>query len=108
MRVLVDLGVWGPTATVVTAQDPAPPPGKGPEFGKASPVGLVVILVLLLATVLLVRSMSKHLRRIPASFDEPRPDEHAPGEHPSDEPVDAPVPDEPVARRTGGDDAPAR
>ena len=47
-----------------------PPPGEGPEFGKASPIGLVVILLLLIATVFLIRSMSKHLRRVPASFDD--------------------------------------
>jgi hypothetical protein len=76
---LVDLGAW-PAASVVAstgvptavlAQDPAPPPGEGPEFGKASPVALVVIVLLGIATVFLIRSMTKHLRRVPASFDEP-------------------------------------
>ena len=72
---LVDLGAVvavstaGPTA--VLAQDPAPPPGEGPEFGKASPVALVVIVLLGIATVFLIRSMTKHLRRVPASFDDP-------------------------------------
>jgi hypothetical protein len=71
--VLVDLGAVpaGQTSTTLLAQDPAPPPGKGEEFGKASPVGLVVLVVLFLATILLVRSMNKHLRKVPASFDEP-------------------------------------
>jgi hypothetical protein len=71
--VLVDLGalpVVQPVALVL-AQNREPPPGKGDEFGKASPIGLVVIVLLFLATILLVRSMSKHLRRVPASFDEP-------------------------------------
>jgi hypothetical protein len=69
--VLVDLG--GPVGqfAAVLAQDPAPPPGKGEEFGKASPVGLVVIVLLFLATIMLIRSMTKHLRKVPASFDEP-------------------------------------
>jgi hypothetical protein len=71
--VLVDLGaapaVWGQLTLV--AQEGAPPPGKGPEFGKASPIGLVVILLLAVATVLLIRSMSKRIRRLPASFDPP-------------------------------------
>ena len=31
---------------VVLAQDPQPPPGQGPEFGKASPIALVVIILL--------------------------------------------------------------
>ncbi len=68
---LVDLG--GPVGQVVAvlAQDPAPPPGKGEEFGKASPIGLVVLLLLFIATILLVRSMNKQLRKVPASFDEP-------------------------------------
>jgi hypothetical protein len=53
----------------VPVQNPAPPPGQGEEFGKASPVALVVILVLALVTILLIRSMSKRIRRLPASFD---------------------------------------
>jgi hypothetical protein len=71
VTVLVDLGFVpvGQTVGLVLAQDPAPPPGKGEEFGKASPVGLVVLVVLFLATILLVRSMNKHLRKVPASFD---------------------------------------
>jgi hypothetical protein len=71
--VLVDLGAapaaWG--QLTLLAQEEAPPPGKGPEFGKASPIGLVVILLLAVATVLLIRSMSKRIRRLPASFDPP-------------------------------------
>ena len=69
---LVDLGgPVGQTVALVLAQDPAPPPGKGEEFGKASPIGLVVLVLLFLATILLVRSMNKQLRKVPASFDEP-------------------------------------
>ena len=56
---------------LVRAQDQTPPPDKGPEFGKASPVALVVILLLALVTVFLIRSMTKRIRRLPASFDEP-------------------------------------
>ena len=68
---LVDLG--GPVGQFATvlAQDPAPPPGKGEEFGKASPIGLVVLVLLFLATILLIRSMNEQLRKVPASFDEP-------------------------------------
>jgi hypothetical protein len=72
--VLVDLGgLPGDVSHVVAvlAQQETPPPGKGPEFGKASPIGLVVILLLALATVFLIRSMSKRIRRLPASFDPP-------------------------------------
>ena len=70
---LVDLGAVPAAQTValVLAQNPEPPPDKGPEFGKASPIGLVVILLLAVATVFLIRSMSKRIRRLPASFDPP-------------------------------------
>jgi hypothetical protein len=73
VTVLVDLGAGpvGQGVALVLAQNPEPPPDKGAEFGKASPIGLVVILLLLIATVFLVRSMTKHLRRVPASFDPP-------------------------------------
>ena len=74
MTVLVDLGGTpaGQTVALVVAQDP-PPPDQGPEFGKASPVALVVIILLGIATLFLIRSMTKHLRRVPASFDAPEP-----------------------------------
>lgn len=70
--VLVDLGAvpWtGVSAVVAPVQNPAPPPGEGEEFGKASPVALVVILALAVATIFLIRSMSKRIRRLPPSFD---------------------------------------
>ena len=57
-------------AVVVPAQDRQPPPGQLPEWGNSSPVGLMVVLLLLLATVFLIRSMSKRLKRLPESFDE--------------------------------------
>ncbi|WP_300009124.1 hypothetical protein [Pseudonocardia sp.] len=72
--VLVDLGATPGTAVAsVPVQNVEPPPGEGPEFGKASPVALVVILLLGLATVLLIISMTRHLKKVPASFD-PEPD----------------------------------
>lgn len=51
----------------------------GPEYGKASPIGLAVILLLLVGTVLLVRSMNTHLRKLPESFEpaSPEPDQLA-------------------------------
>ncbi len=45
----------------------------GPEFGKASPLGLLIVLVLLVATVFLIRSMSRHLRKLPTEFDRDDP-----------------------------------
>lgn len=46
------------------AAPPTPPPGKGAEWGKAAPIGLLVILLLCVAVWLLLRSMSKHLRKV--------------------------------------------
>jgi hypothetical protein len=60
------------TGLGVLAPPPKPPPdpgGQGEDFGKAAPLGLVVLLLFFLAVALLVRSMNKHLRRVPKSFD---------------------------------------
>jgi hypothetical protein len=40
------------------------------DVGKAGPLGLLLIVVLLIATAFLVRSMTTHLKRVPRSFDE--------------------------------------
>ncbi len=56
---------------LVQSPSPAPDPGgQGEDFGKAAPVALVVLLLFFLAVALLVRSMNKHLRRVPKSFDD--------------------------------------
>jgi hypothetical protein len=39
------------------------------DVGKSGPLGLLLTLLLLIAVFFLVRSMSKHLKRIPPSFD---------------------------------------
>lgn len=79
----------GPVATlaVVVTQNQPPAPGadRGEEFGSSSPIALVVILLLGVATVFLIRSMNKRLRNVPASFDateerEPDDGEAAPDE----------------------------
>ncbi|HKS44668.1 MAG TPA: hypothetical protein VJT49_06045 [Amycolatopsis sp.] len=59
--------------------------GQGEDFGKSSPVGFLLLLLFLIAVALLVRSMTKHLKRVPASFDPPEESaggEPAPGEDP--------------------------
>ena len=78
--VLVDLGAGAAVSSVaVLAQEPPAPP-QGEEFGKASPVALVVIVLLALATVVLVRSMTMRIKRLPRTFDAPDRDaEEAPG-----------------------------
>lgn len=55
------------------------PRETGPDFGKASPFGLLVVVVLLIGTFLLVWSMNRHLKRLPESFDRehPEPDQAA-------------------------------
>jgi hypothetical protein len=55
------------------------PHNHGPDFGKASPLGLLVVVLLVIATVFLVRSMNKQLRKVPKSFDRnnPEPDQAA-------------------------------
>lgn len=54
------------------AQTPGTP--TGPEFGKASPVGLVIVVALLVGTVLLIRSMNKQLRKLPDTFEPEHPE----------------------------------
>jgi hypothetical protein len=79
--VLVELGVPVHTVALVFAQAP---PGKGEEFGEASPIALVVIVLLGLATVVLIRSMTRRLKRLPASFDRSDDAAGTPGAAPSD------------------------
>ncbi|MGW5384754.1 hypothetical protein [Nocardia sp. NPDC003963] len=64
-------------ATTLLAQTPGTP--TGPEFGKASPLGLAIVLILLAGTFLLVRSMNKHLKNLPETFEpeHPEPDQEA-------------------------------
>lgn len=50
------------------------PGGQGQEFGSSGPVALILIIALFIAVGFLVRSMTKHLKRVPASFD-PEPED---------------------------------
>ena len=67
-------------SVMVLAQNQSPgTPGAndnpvGPEFGKASPIGIPVVLILLIATVLLIRNMNKHIKNLPESFDAENPE----------------------------------
>jgi hypothetical protein len=71
----------------VPVQNPTPPPGQGEEFGKASPVALVVILALALVTILLIRGMNKRIRRLPASFETAEKDQKGDKEKAGGEPA---------------------
>lgn len=53
---------------ILLADDPV---NTGPDFGKASPVGLTIVVLLLIAVLLLGWSMNRQLKKVPASFDEP-------------------------------------
>ena len=86
------------------------PQHTGPDFGKASPVALLIVVLLLISTLLLLRSMNRQLKKVPESFDptHPEPDQAAdegtdavdPGTgHPPDQADGAPRP-------PGSDDEP--
>ncbi|MBY6411740.1 hypothetical protein HQ346_12675 [Rhodococcus sp. BP-252] len=52
----------------ILAQQPT-----GPEFGKSSPVGLVIIVALLVGTAFLIWSMNKQIKKLPESFEKDDP-----------------------------------
>jgi hypothetical protein len=49
--------------------DSDPASGKGPEWGKAAPIGLLIWLLMGIALFLLIKSMNRNLRKVPKSFD---------------------------------------
>lgn len=71
------LFIWNNWAFTVIAD--GTPHNTGPDFGKASPVGLLVVVLLLIATLLLLRSMNRQLKKVPKTFDpqHPEPDQAA-------------------------------
>jgi hypothetical protein len=58
-------------ADTTPPSDIDPITGKGPEWGKAAPIGLLVILLMGIATFFLLRSMTRKIKAVPASFDPP-------------------------------------
>jgi hypothetical protein len=66
-----DVADWQTVVVVAQPSQPNDPGGRGEDFGKSSPVGLLVLLLFFIAVAFLVRSMTKHLKRVPASFDKP-------------------------------------
>jgi len=63
-----------PTAVVLQWADDGgeidPETGHGPEWGKAAPIALLIIVLLGIALVFLIRSMNKQMRKVPASFED--------------------------------------
>jgi hypothetical protein len=87
-----DAAAWQTYA--VQPSQPNEPGGQGADFGKSSPVGLLVLLLFFIAVAFLVRSMTKHLKRVPASF-----------EPTAEESDDAPAPDDGHEAAAGGKDS---
>lgn len=45
-----------------------PTTGKGPEWGKAAPIALLIILLMGIALFLLIKSMNRQLKKVPSDF----------------------------------------
>ncbi len=70
------MNVGAPTSVQVFLADggnsPAdvdPTTGHGPEWGKAAPIGLLIVVLLCVAVYFLVKSMNRNLKKVPESFD---------------------------------------
>ena len=62
-------------ATVVALLAEETPRDTGPDFGKASPFGLLIVVLLGIATFFLIWSMNRHLKKLPESFDMDNPEQ---------------------------------
>jgi hypothetical protein len=54
-----------------------PETGHGPEWGKAAPIALLIIVLLGIALVFLLKSMNTQLHKVPVSFDDAAGDSSA-------------------------------
>jgi hypothetical protein len=94
-----DVASWQAIALVsqptTPGQNPDAPGGEKEDFGKSSPVGLLVLLLFFIAVAFLVRSMTKHLKRVPESFDKPA-DTPASSDDASSDDAEDPKADEPA------------
>jgi cytoskeletal protein RodZ len=61
--------LWAVAETVPAGTNVDPLTEYGPEWGKAAPIGLLVIVLMGVAVFLLIRSMNRQLRKVPDSFD---------------------------------------
>jgi hypothetical protein len=79
------------------------PRNSGPDFGKASPFGLLVVVLLLISVMFLMRSMNRHLRKLPDSFDPQNPAlGKAQGKAPDEASADRTIGDEPTQGHPDG------
>ena len=68
------------------------------DVGKGSPIGLLVVLLLIVAVYFLYRSMNRHLGKVPREFS---PDQRPPADQP-------PAADQPPDQRPPADQPPGR
>jgi hypothetical protein len=73
------------------------PSGQGQEFGSSGPVALILTILLFIAIAFLIRSMTRHLKKVPASFD---PVDENETQAETEQPTDG---DTPTAERTKQD-----
>lgn len=79
------------------------PRDTGPDFGKAAPFGLLIVVLLLVGVFVLVWSMNRHLRNLPASFDDDEASDAADvTSAKSTDVVAEPIPDDETPRREPG------
>jgi hypothetical protein len=62
-------------------------PKTGPDVGKASPVGLLIVVLLLIGVFVLVWSMNRHLKKLPTSFDTEASAQETPADAPPADPT---------------------
>jgi hypothetical protein len=80
--------------TIVGLLTEEAPRDTGPDFGKASPFGLLIVVLLLIGLFLLVRSMNRHLKGLPKSFDRDDPEaDQAEGDGTAEPDVDRKAPE---------------
>jgi len=68
------------------------------DAGKGSPIGLLVVLLLIVAVYFLYRSMNRHIRKIPGRFDRSGSNQSGGTENPGQRPDGAVPGDEPDRR----------
>jgi hypothetical protein len=74
LRSFADAAVVAVTTVVPPAgggngpSDVDPATGKGPEWGKAAPIGLLVIVLMGVAVYFLIKSLNRNLKKVPESF----------------------------------------
>jgi hypothetical protein len=82
--------------------------GDVEDDGIVGPLGLLIIVLLAIATVLLIRNMNSRLRRLPASFDPPERHEEVGARRAGDESIDSATAPDPADPDPGPARSPRR